>query len=124
MNAKTDITLPAIGAAFEGGKFGGISLYQGERVALVLLPDEGGARNHAEALKWAQSLGADLPTRIDLCVLYDNLRGEFKEDWHWSSETHPRLADYAWFQGFGHGGQITNLKSYDFRCRAVRRVAI
>jgi hypothetical protein len=116
--------LPAIGAEIAGGKFAGISLYKGERVGLILLPDNGGDRPHAAALEWAKGLDADLPTRIDMCVLYENAREEFEDEWHWTSETHPRYADYAWCQGFGDGNQDLDRKSYGYRCRAVRRVAI
>lgn len=120
---KQHLDLPAIGAAFEGGIFAGITLHNDQRAALVLLPGDE-EKNHANAVAWAAEQGGVLPSRIDGIVLFKNLRGEFKRDWYWTSEEVAGDADCAWIQLFSYGGQSGGRKSYVFRCRAVRRVAI
>lgn len=48
----------------------------------------------------------------------------FEEDWYWSSTQHASSSDYAWYQGFSYGYQLTSFKSYECRARAVRRLPI
>lgn len=115
--------LPAIGAPLLDGIFAGISLHEHERVALVLLEGEV-EKTHKAGLAWAAERSAVLPSRIDLCVLYANVRDQFPEEWYWSGETHPRLARYAWVQYFGYGYQFSVPKDLTSRCRAVRRAPI
>lgn len=46
----------------------------------------------------------------------------FDEEWYWASTQFSR--DVAWLQGFYYGGQYGNGKSWEARCRVVRRFAI
>ena len=91
---------------------------------LILLPGEADKINWADALKWAASTGGALPTRRDQALLYANLKDQFKELWYWSSEQHAELADYAWMQGFGYGGQYDDPKASEWRARAVRTIKL
>lgn len=128
MNAATEAqpaaALPAIGAAFSGGIFAGITLHDDKLHALVLLPEDGDAMEWPDALEFAAKADGVLPSRIDMIVLYKNLRDQFKREWYWTSEEHPVDADYAFIQLFGFGHQNLGRKVYGCRARAVRRVAI
>ena len=121
--APAQRALPAIGAAFEGGLYAGLTLHEGRPHALVLLPGDE-SKDWKAAGAWAAEQGGILPSRIDLLVLWQNLPKEFREEYYWSSETYARYADYAWNQSFDYGYQVDVRKSDDGRCRAVRRVAI
>lgn len=123
MNAPATLALPAIGQSFEGGLYAGLTLEGEQRAALVLLPGDG-EMSWKKALAWAGEQGGVLPSRVDGIVLFKNLRAEFKRDWYWTSEEVAGNADYAWVQYFNYGYQFSNHKSYDYRCRAVRRVLI
>ena len=129
MNVAVDtpiaaISLPAIGAAFSGGIFAGITLHEDKLHALVLLPDDGEDMEWPDALEWAAKRDGVLPSRIDMLILFKNLRAQFKKDWYWTSEENPVYADYAFIQLFGYGDQGYGRKGNDYRARAVRRVAI
>jgi hypothetical protein len=115
--------LPKIGQPLEGGIYAGITLHNDQRAALILLSGDE-MKPHAEATAWAKEQGGELPSRIDMLVLFKNQRDEFKHDWYWTSEAVTGHADCAWVQGFGYGGQYYGHKSTGPRCRAVRRVAI
>ena len=114
---------PTIGAAYEGGIFAGITVHNDVPMALVLLPGEE-KLSWSKAGEWTKDKGGTLPSRFDGLVLFKNLKSEFKEEWYWTSEEYAGNADYAWIQGFGSGVQVSYRKSSDYRCRAVRRVAI
>ena len=91
---------------------------------IFLLPGAVEETTWPDAVTWAQSIGGELPTRREQALLFANLKGEFKQAWYWSGEQHEALADYAWFQYFGYGGQGNYLKSYSGRSRAVGRLDI
>lgn len=91
---------------------------------LILLPDEAEENTWPEQMKWAASLGGDLPDRVESALLFATLREEFKPDWHWTNKPHAANAGYAWMQGFGYGGQDDSHKGLTFRARAVRRERI
>src|SRR3990167_8895127 len=78
--------LPAIGADFDGGLYAGLTLYDGQPHALVLLPGECEAADWKYAIGWAEEHNGTLPSRIDQLVLWQNLKGQFKEAWYWSCE--------------------------------------
>jgi len=133
MNTATETTLPgvaavsalpAIGAAYGGGIFAGITLHEDKLHALVLLADDGEDMEWPDALEFAAKRDGVLPSRIDMIVLYKNLRDQFRKTWYWTSEEHPVNADYAFVQLFGGGLQGYGHKGHDCRARAVRRVAI
>ena len=116
-------TLPAIGAAWEGGIYAGLSIHENHAVALVLLPGDEDLPWDA-ARSWATKQGGTLPSRIDQLVLFQNLKVQFKEAAYWSCTPFAGDASYAWCQGFGSGYQGTGLKANELRARAVRRLTI
>ena len=123
MNVATLEAPSAIGAPFAGGIHAGLSIHDNEPVHLVLLPGEF-TGTWTEALAWANKLDAELPTRMDLLAMWNNVRGEFEKYWYWSCEQSAAHPDYAWCQLFSNGGQFNNHKNLDMRARAVRRLAI
>ena len=118
-------TIPAaIGAAFAGGIYAGISrgVDGGPDQHLVLLPGEAEDVNWEAAGAFAADAGGELPTRAEQALLFANLKDQFQRDWYWSSEqAGPSL---AWSQGFYNGSQHYDLRSYEGRARAVRRLPI
>lgn len=93
---------------------------------LVLLPattDKG--LTWGEAIEWAKSVGGELPTRFESALLYANARDQIIEQnywYYWASTPRAFEPSRAWFQNFGNGHQIDDLKDYLCKARAVRRV--
>ena len=77
-----------------------------------------------EAMDWAKSIGADLPTRKELALLFANLADEFEPEAYWSNEPNAGVASYAWSQYFSNGRQWLIPKDYELLAVAVRRVPI
>lgn len=117
-------SLPKIGTACHGGIYAGLSLEKNLPVALILLPGDLDDGPWADAASWAEKRGGVLPSRIDLLVLFDNLKSEFKPDWYWSGTPYAGAESYAWYQHFDYGSQDNTHKHDKLRARAVRRVAI
>jgi hypothetical protein len=114
--------LPAIGATVNGERFAGLSIAQdGQPVSLWLLESEAEPLTWKQAGEWAEGVGGDLPSRIDMLVLFKNLRAEFKESAYWTCEESADDADWAWYQYFDNGDQDYNDKNDKLRARAVRR---
>ena len=114
----------AIGSAFGGGIYAGIirGVDGGPDQHLVLLDGDVEGVTWEAAGTWAESKGASLPTRAEQRLLIANLPDQFEPRWYWSSEqAGPSL---AWDQDFYSGGQLTSLRSYEGRARAVRRLPI
>lgn len=116
--------LPAIGAAFAGGLYAGLTLHDGKLHALVLLPGERESVDWKTATAWAKRKRGVLPSRFDQLVLFDGLKGQFQADWYWSGTRHAGDESYAWSQLFLSVYQYGSIKSSQLRARAVRRVAI
>ena len=92
---------------------------------LILIPQQPEASlTWDEAIAWAASISAELPTRQESTLLYANLKPAFESDWYWTNEQHAGLASYAWLQNFGNGTQYYYGKGCKGRVRAVRRVPI
>ncbi|MFZ6801970.1 DUF1566 domain-containing protein [Undibacterium sp. Di24W] len=113
------------------------TLQPGEHYAGIVLGQNGAGDHHLfllpaktepltwnKAVTWAESAGGTLPTRQEQAILYGNLKHEFEPRWYWSSEQHADDSDYAWMQYFDNGYQDHDLKSYEYRARAVRRLLI
>ncbi|MCR4331887.1 MAG: DUF1566 domain-containing protein [Sulfuricaulis sp.] len=115
--------LPAIGAAYGGGLYAGLTLLDNRAHALVLLPGDD-ELNWKDALAWAERQGGVLPSRVDALVLWQNLPGEFRKEAYWTDTQHAAYSDYAWFQHFGGGTQDFYGISSKLRARAVRRLKI
>lgn len=77
-----------------------------------------------KSIAWAESLGGDLPTRVEQAMLNATAKDAFEENWYWSNETHNSDAGYAWCQYFDYGSQYSTPKDYELRARAVRRLII
>jgi len=114
-----------------------IQLKAGERYAGLILGKDGSQSYHLiliegqkeqvnwqDAIKWANEVGGELPTRREQALLYANLKEEFEGSWYWSSEQHASYSDCAWCQDFDYGRQDTSFKLYELRARAVRRLII
>jgi hypothetical protein len=116
--------LPALGAAFEGGTFAGITTKpDGTHCAVVLLADQPDKRlTWKAALAWAKKLKAELPARPVSALLYANVRSQIEADWHWTCEEFDGSG--AWGQYFGLGFQGYNHKRYEGRARAVRLIPL
>lgn len=114
----------AIGAPLEGGSFQGIlTLPSGAHAAVVLLADKPGEElTWADAKKWAESIGGELPARPAAAMLFANAKDQFEAEWHWTSEAYG--GSVAWIQGFGYGYQGTHLVVNDICARAVRMIPL
>ncbi|MGL5184936.1 DUF1566 domain-containing protein [Herbaspirillum huttiense] len=101
---------------------GSIGDAQGEVYHVVLLPGDSEPASHTHQLAWAQSIGGDLPNRVEQAMLFAGHKALFKETWYWSNQ----LDDdgWAWIQVFHNGGQCYGLTSRALRARAVRRLPI
>lgn len=80
--------------------------------------------SHEAQMAWAKEQGGDLPDRVETALMFQTLKGEFKEDWYWTNEKHASESSWAWFQHFDDGRQDISLKNDELRARAVRRVVI
>jgi len=90
---------------------------------VILLPGDF-AGDHATMLAKAAEIGGDLPSRLELNLLFVEARDAFKRDWYWSNEKHASESGYAWYQSFDYGGQDFSYTDVSLRARAVRRVPI
>ncbi|QYG07154.1 DUF1566 domain-containing protein [Janthinobacterium sp. PAMC25594] len=113
------------------------NLQEGEIYAGLILGKDGAADYHLflqageavdvtwqAAVDWAKKLGHSLPTRREQALLIANLKEQFQPRWYWSGEQYGPSSSYAWGQLFGYGYQDYDLKSYEGRARAVRRLEI
>lgn len=92
---------------------------------VVLLPEQPAeGLSWDEAMAWAASIGAELPTRQEAALLFANAKDAFEPDWHWTSEQYAGNASHAWGQIFYDGTQGNTGKGYKGRVRAVRRFLI
>ena len=110
----------------EGERYAGLTLHQGKPCHLVLLPGHDNL-NHAAAGTWAKDKGGELPSRVDALLLWENpkTRKAIGSCWMWTSQTYAHDVAYAWIQSFLNCYQdFSLLNDYDYRARAVRRVAI
>ncbi len=111
------ITLPDLA---KGETYAGILLQDGRPAHhLVLLPGDTSVK-WKDAIAWAKKQGGELPTRKEQALLFANAADKFESAWYWSSEEYAGDADYAWIQTFNGN----DLKSNEYRARAVRRVPI
>ncbi|MFX3547657.1 DUF1566 domain-containing protein [Ralstonia mannitolilytica] len=99
----------------------------GDVTHTILLPAEAETRlSWPDAMEWAKSMNADLPTRAELVIAFEQHRSQFKEAAYWSNtaDADPEYAGWAWFQDFYDGIQNGNRQSLELRARAVRRLTI
>ena len=96
---------------------------------LVLMPEADKRMPWAAAVEWAQAQGGTLPTRSEQALLFANAKQHFQPAWYWSGEEYQNADDEdagssAWGQGFDYGYQVSLHKSFEGRCRAVRRLTV
>ena len=91
---------------------------------LILLPDLAKNLCWKDAIAWAESIGGELPDRVESALLFAHVKDQFEPEWYWTREQHAAYSDNAWYQSFNGGFQLSNLKGYQLRARAVRRVLI
>jgi len=87
----------------------------------VLLLGDNDDASQADQFAWAQSLGGDLPNRIEQAVMFAKFRDRFQRDAYWSNEICEWDTSCAWGQYFGDGFQGYGHKSAALRAVAVRR---
>lgn len=93
----------------------------GKKEHVILLPGEKDETNWQDATEWAASIGGQLPDRVESALLYSCMKDEFKEAAYWTCETHTGNAEWAWYQHFHRGTQLSYCKGTELRARAVRR---
>ncbi|WP_322076450.1 DUF1566 domain-containing protein [Burkholderia cepacia] len=126
MNMPTPIaaTIPQLA---EGEIYVGVvANTAGELHHVILLPGDNDDATWQAQMEWAQSIGGDLPTRVEMLFLLENHRDEFERDAYWTCQpdTDPGYSGWAWSQSFNLGNQYGGRQSYELRARAVRRLPI
>ena len=116
--------LPALRAPFAGGIFAGITTKDGAHCAVALLPDQGSNLDWPAATKWAEALGATLPTRPVAAMLFANVKDQLRTGWHWTCEQDEDDASCAWYCYFDGGNQNDFRKSYEGSAVAVRLIPL
>jgi hypothetical protein len=135
MNAPaTHLTPPRIGQPWpaQGGIYAGLvpGADGGPDEHLILGPDLPPQRlTWQAALDWATALRTGgfsdwrVPTRDESAQLYATVRDQIETGyWYWTSTQYSR--DVAWSQSFRDGGQVTFVKKFEARARAVRRFSV
>ena len=110
-------------ALADGEVYVGLIVAGTRREHIILLPGETEAK-WADAMKWAESIGGELPDRVESALLFATLKDQFKPVWHWTREQHASHSGFAWVQSFSYGGQYHGRKDFPCRARAVRRSPI
>lgn len=91
---------------------------------IILLPGAVSDKTWNAAKEWAESIGGELPDRVESALLFATMRDEFEEAWHWTREANASDSGSAWSQGFYGGLQGCDDISTKLRARAVRRLII
>lgn len=113
-------------------------LNDGERYAGIILNEDGSLSHHLillpqkqernatwdEAMIWAATICARLPTRQESRLLFINLKTNFAPIWYWTAEESEDFDCHAWIQLFDFGNQHEHFKDNKGPARAVRRVLI
>lgn len=89
---------------------------------IILLPCDSDGASWIDQMEWANSIGGDLPDRVEQALLYKQLADRFQKEWYWSNTQHSDDSTYAWCQLFSYGGQDDDCKVDTLRARAVRRI--
>ena len=125
---------PKIGEIWpgQGGIYAGVARGRdGEPDYHLILCEEAPAEDFKwqAALEFAKTIVADghkdftVPTRWESALLYANLQDKLDTDyWHWTSTQSSEGGAFS--QGFNYGTQDTTGKTYERRCRFVRRSVI
>jgi len=101
-----------------------ISADGSRRHCLILLPGNKEYSTWLGAMAWAQSIGGELPDRVESALLFATMKHEFGNGYYWTRDQHADYDTYAWLQGFGFGFQQDSNKGNEWNARAIRRVII
>ena len=91
---------------------------------ILVAPEDQGEMNWGEATEACKKIGPGwrLPTKEELIAMYNQLhkqdKGNFKDDWYWSSSQYG--SSEAWMVSFGGGNIYNGSRYYIGRVRAVR----
>lgn len=96
---------------------------EGKGYHLILLPGDNNPADWKTQVAWAQSVGGELPTRVEHSLLFAKFKLLFQEEAYWSGTEHTDDG-WAWSQGFSSGYQCYYRKLIQLRARAVRRLPI
>lgn len=132
ISAKFLIALPTLA---EGEHYAGIVLDEVGHPThhLILLPQQPETSlSWNDAMKWANGIGAEMPTRQELALLNANIRHEFirhpfKAKWYWSSSEQSvgnESDAWIWVQDFNEGMQYLLCKDGQSYICAIRRLLI
>ena len=91
---------------------------------IFLLPGEREIINWEDAKAWAESIGGELPDRVESALLFATMKDHFKPVWHWTREQRAAVFRYTWCQNFDAGSPANYNINDKLRARAIRRVAI
>ncbi len=116
------LTIPTL--AFGETYIGATGDRQGNLHHIILLPQDNDKASWTDQMAWAESLGANLPTRVELGLIWEHARDQLQKEWYWTNEVHHADSSYAWSQDFCYGSQHDTHKSAKLRAVAVRRVLI
>lgn len=89
---------------------------------VILLPGDNDDATHEAQLEWAKSIGGDLPTRLELSLLYAKCKSLFEEVAYWADDC-PE-SGWAWYLHFYYGTLTSLTRGNELRARAVRRVKV
>ncbi|WP_417252771.1 DUF1566 domain-containing protein [Castellaniella sp.] len=103
---------------------GAIGDQQGNLHHIIQLPGDNDDARWADQMAWAKEQGGDLPTRVELGLIWERNRDQMREDFYWTNELHHADSSYAWCQSFCYGYQTDGHKSAQLRAVAVRRLPI
>lgn len=116
-------SLPAIGAALDGGIFAGLTTKpDSTHCAVVLLPGGGTDLTWKKAKTWAEEQGGELPSRPVAALLFANVKASLQLGWHWTSEEFD--ASHACDCNFDYGDQNYTRKGYEGSAVAVRQIPL
>jgi hypothetical protein len=91
---------------------------------IILLPGAVSGMTWKDAKEWAESIGGELPDRIEGALLFATMKDEFEEEWYWTREADASDSGSAWYQYFDNGIQYYDDINHKLRARAVRRLII
>ena len=108
----------------EGERYiGAIVDAEGVATHIILLPGDNDGANWEAQKAWAESIGGDLPSRVEQALLFATANDEFADEAYWSNQAHAS-ADSGWCQYFTYGLQDYYGLGLKLRARAVRRLII
>lgn len=117
--------LPQLGQEWPGiprSAYAGVSTdREGKLYAVVLLPDRGEGLKWKAAGAWAKKLEADLPSRSESLLLFQNVRALLPKTWCWTGEECDFDASFAWYCDFSGGDVFNDDRSSEGGALAVRR---